>query len=319
MDLSISDEMKTIWLENNKQNAHSLEGEYDFIVVHDPQPAGLRSMNGGSNASKWIWRCHLDTSNSNPEFWDFYLPYFNAYDARIFTMQQYVGPGMDGNTAIIRPTIDPLSVKNREIPFDVAQDVVARFGVDTQRPIMTQVSRFDPWKDPLGVIDVYRLVKKKIPDIQLALVGGMAADDPEGWYFLDKTSRRAGEDDDIFILHNFHRLGEFEVGCFQTASSVILQKSLREGFGLVVTEALWKGQPVIGGNAGGIPLQVLDGETGFLVDTVEEAADKTIHLLTHPEEARVMGSAGREHVRQNFLITKQLKDYLRLLADLSDR
>ena len=168
-----------------------------------------------------------------------------------------------------------------------------------ERPIITQVSRFDPWKDPLGVIDAYRIVKEQVPQVQLALVGSMASDDPEGWYYLDKTIRHAGEDFDIHILHNFHGVGAMEVGAFQTISDVVVQKSTREGFGLVVTEPLWKGKPVVGGNAGGIPLQVIDGETGFLVDSVEECAEKTLYLLEHPEEAVRMGAAAREHVRRN--------------------
>jgi trehalose synthase len=182
--------------------------------------------------------------------------------------------------------------------------------------LITQVSRFDPWKDPLGVIDAYRLIKDRIPDVQLALVGSMASDDPEGWTYLEKTSRHAGEDDDIHILHNLHGVGAYEVGCFQTASDVVIQKSTREGFGLVVTEALWKSKPVVGGNVGGIPLQVIDGKTGFLVDSVESCADKTRYLLERPHAAQDMGAAGREHVRENFLITRHLLDYIELFIEL---
>jgi trehalose synthase len=191
------------------------------------------------------------------------------------------------------------------------------FGMDISRPIITQVSRFDPWKDPLGVIDAYRTVKGKIPQVQLALVGSMASDDPEGWYFLDKTSRHAGEDGDIHILHNFHGIGAYEVGCFQTASDVIVQKSTREGFGLVVTEALWKGKAVVGGNVGGIPLQVIDGETGYLVDSVESCAERIITLLENPDLNKKMGEVGREHVRKHFLITRHLRDYLQLFQKLT--
>jgi trehalose synthase len=167
------------------------------------------------------------------------------------------------------------------------------------------------------VIDAYRIVKAQQPDVQLALVGSMASDDPEGWYYLDKTSRHAGEDFDIHILHNYHGVGGLEVGAFQKASDVVVQKSTREGFGLVVTEALWKGKPVIGGNVGGIPLQVLDGKTGFLVDSVEACAERILELLRHPKEAERMGQAAREHVRRNFLTTRHLADYLHLLSELS--
>ncbi len=318
MDLPFTDEMKAIWQRYNEQNARDFEGEYDFVVVHDPQPAGLLHYHGRSGTERWLWRCHIDTSHPNPAYWDFFAPYISKYDAGIFTMEQYVGPGVAfKHLAIITPTIDPLSPKNAPMAPGRAREIVARFGLDVTRPIVTQVSRFDPWKDPLGVIDAYRLVKAQVPEVQLALVGSMASDDPEGWYFLDRTIRHAGEDFDIHILHNFHGVGPLEVGAFQTASDVVIQKSTREGFGLVVTEALWKGKPVVGGNAGGIPLQVVDGETGFLVNSVEECAERTLYLLRHPEEAARMGAAGREHVRRHFLSTRHLADYLRLFSKLT--
>jgi trehalose synthase len=293
------------------------EGNYDFVVVHDPQPAGLLHFNVSATSKHWIWRSHIDTSQPNPAFWDFFIRYVGMYDALIFTMRQYVGPGLEGShLAIIPPTIDPRWLKNAPIPAEDVNRVIAGFGIDTLRLLLTQVSRFDPWKDPLGVIDAYRLVKQEIPDVQLALVGSMAHDDPEGWFYLDRTLRHAGEDDDIYVLHNFTGVGAFEVGCFQSASDVVIQKSTREGFGLVVTEGLWKSKPVVGGNVGGIPLQVIDGETGFLVESVQACADKTLHLLQKPDEAKRMGKAGREHVRRNFLITRHLRDYLQLFQDL---
>ncbi|UCF61370.1 MAG: glycosyltransferase [Anaerolineaceae bacterium] len=319
MEIPLTEEMKAIWRQYNEQNAEIFEGEYDYVIVHDPQPAGLLHFHGRSGGAHWVWRCHIDTSHPNPLYWDFYAPYIDDYEAAVFTMDQYVGPGVEfEHLAIIPPTIDPLSPKNAPIPMDEAREVVSGFGIDLSRPLITQVSRYDPWKDPLGVIDAYRLVKLEIPEVQLALVGSMASDDPEGWYFLDKTSRHAGKDDDIYILHNFHGVGGYEVGCFQTASDVVIQKSTREGFGLVVTEGLWKGKPVIGGNVGGIPLQVIDRVTGFLVDTIEECAEKTHYLLQHPDEARDMGEAAREHVRENFLITRHLKDYLVLFQKMKE-
>ena len=313
MDIEFTDEMKAIWKRYNKMNAEAFEGTYDFVVAHDPQPAGLLHYHGRVDDEHWAWRCHIDTSHPNPAYWDFFAPYINQHEAAIFTMEQYVGPGVDfEHLAIVTPTIDPLSPKNAPIDLDEARQTVAGFGLDTDRPIITQVSRFDPWKDPLGVIDAYRIVKEDVPEVQLALVGSMASDDPEGWYYLDKTIRHAGEDFDIHVLHNFHGVGASEVGAFQTASDVVIQKSIREGFGLVVTEALWKGKPVIGGNAGGIPLQIIDGETGFLVDSVEECAERTVYLLEHPRQAVAMGNAAKEHVRDNFLTTRHLADYLRL-------
>jgi len=317
MGVPFTEEMKAIWRRYNEMNAHRFEGEYDFVVVHDPQPAGLFHCHRHRGGKHWVWRCHIDTSHPNPDYWGFFAPYISEYEAGIFTMEQYVGPGVSyDHLAIITPTIDPLSPKNAPIPLERAREIVARFGIDVSRPLITQVSRFDPWKDPLGVIDSYRIVKAQVPEAQLALVGSMASDDPEGWYYLDKTIRHAGEDDDIHILHNFHGVGGLEVGAFQTASDVVVQKSTREGFGLVVTEALWKGKPVVGGNAGGIPLQVLDGETGFLVKSIKECADRTLYLLKNPAEARKMGQAAHELVHQHFLSTRHLADYLRLFNQL---
>jgi trehalose synthase len=317
MDIPFTEEMKAIWQRYNEMNARRFEGEYDFVVIHDPQPAGLLHYHGGGGGH-WAWRCHIDTSHPNRAYWDFFAPYISEYEAGIFTMEQYVGPGVSyEHLAIVTPTIDPLSPKNMPMPEDEAREIVAGFGIDVNRPLVTQVSRFDPWKDPLGVIDAYRVVKEQVPEVQLALVGSMASDDPEGWYYLDKTSRHAGEDFDIYILHNFHGVGGLEVGAFQTASDVIVQKSTREGFGLVVTEGLWKGKPVVGGNAGGIPLQVLDGQTGFLVDSAEECGEKVLYFLQHPREAARMGAAAREHVRRNFLTTRHLTDYLQLFTDLA--
>jgi trehalose synthase len=319
MATPFTDDMKAIWQRYNEMNAQRFEGEYDFVVVHDPQPAGLLHYHGRVGSKHWIWRCHIDSSHPNPDYWDFFAPYIAEYEASVFTMKEYVGPGVHPeHLAIIPPTIDPLSPKNAPMAEQEAREIVASFGIDVNRPLITQVSRFDPWKDPLGVIDAYRIVKEQVPEVQLALVGSMASDDPQGWYYLDKTIRHAGEDEDIHILHNFHGVGALEVGAFQTISDVIIQKSTREGFGLVVTEGLWKGKPVVGGNVGGIPLQVIDGQTGFLVDSAEACGEKALYLLQHPEESRRMGKTAREHVRKNFLTTQHLADYLRLFAELSE-
>ncbi len=317
MELPFTPEMQAIWQEGNRRNAASMEEDYDAIFIHDPQPAGIPFLRERRGARFWIWRCHIDTSAPNPAFWSFLLPYLSVYDAAIFTMAEYVGPGFPvPRVAIIPPTIDPLSPKNAPMEADEARAVVARFGVDVRRPLLLQVSRFDPWKDPLGVIDAYRRVKQERPEVQLALVGSMAHDDPEGWFYYDRTLRHAGEDPDLYVLHNFHGVGAWEVNAFQRTADVVIQKSLREGFGLTVTEALWKGKPVIGGRVGGIPLQVLDGETGYLVQSVEECAERALELLAHPERARALGERGREHVRRNFLCTRGLRDELMLLRSL---
>jgi trehalose synthase len=317
MDLPLTDDMKAIWRRYNESNAAAFEGEYDFVVVHDPQPAGMKALRAGQGGERWVWRCHIDTSTPNPAFWDFIAPYLEAYDAGIFTMAQYVARGLQlPHLATITPTIDPLAPKNAPMSPQRAQEIVAGYGIDLDRPLITQVSRYDPWKDPLGVIDAYFWVKEQMPGVQLALVGSMASDDPEGWVYYDRTVRHAGEDFDIHVLHNFHGVGNEEVNAFQTVSDVVIQKSTREGFGLVVTEALWKGKPVVGGDVGGIPLQVIDGETGFLVDNVAACAEKTLYLLQHPEEAQAMGHKAREHVRTHFLSTRHLRDYLELFTAL---
>lgn len=317
MDLELTEERGEIWQRYNRQNAQDFEGEYDFVVVHDPQPAALLHFHGRTGGNHWIWRSHIDTSHPNPAFWEFIVPYLSAYDAGIFSMAQYVGAGLNfSHLAIIRPSIDPLSPKNVTMPLDRAQQIMADLGVDIRRPLMAQVSRYDPWKDPMGVIDAYRIVKREIPEVQLALMASMASDDPEGWVYYERTKAHAGDDPSIYLLC-FQRPNDEEVNACQIASDVVIQKSTREGFGLVVTEALWKGKPVIGGNVGGIPLQVIDGETGFLVDSVEECAEKALYLLKHPEESERMGKKAREHVRKNFLIVRHLGDYLQLFNSLS--
>jgi len=317
MALPFTAQMKALWQRYNELNAQAFEGDYDFVVVHDPQPAGLCHFAAGRGGAHWVWRSHIDTSHPNPEFWDFLVPYLTPYQAGVFTMAQYVGPGVRFEHLVtIAPTIDPLSPKNVPLDPDEAKRIVAGYGLDPGRPLLVQVSRFDPWKDPLGVIDAYRRVKAQVPEVQLALVGSMASDDPEGWEYYDKTVRHAGEDYDIRILHNFHGVGNREVNAFQRAAEVVVQKSLREGFGLVVTEALWKGKPVVGGNVGGIPLQVIEGETGFLVESVAACAERVLYLLRHPGEAEELGRAAREHVRRNFLSTRHLADYLRLFRQL---
>jgi trehalose synthase len=266
---------------------------------------------------KWIWRCHIDLSTPNTAVWNFLEHYISRYDAAIFTSEKYVIPGIEGpKVFIMPPSIDPLSDKNKEISASAISDVLTKHGVNPEKPIITQVGRFDPWKDPLGVIDVYKLVKKEIPQVQLLLIAGMANDDPEGWTYFEKTARHAGDDEDIHLLTDLKGVRDLEVNAFQRASQVMLQMSTREGFGLSVTEALWKGIPVVGRSVGGIPLQIINGTNGFLVNSVTEAAEKTLYLLNHKEEANQIGNNGKEHVKKNFLIVDDLKGYLTMFADL---
>src|SRR5215216_345533 len=316
--IDLTDDVKDIFLRNNELNAGLFEGEYDFVVVHDPQPAALLHYHGREGGKHWIWRCHIDTSTPYLPVRDFLKPYLLEYDAAIYTLVEYVGSGMAfPKLYLIPPSIDPLVEKNKPMELDEARRIIGRFGIDIKRPLMVQVSRFDPWKDPLGVIDAYRIVKHHIPDVQLALVGSMATDDPEGMVYYAKTLRRSGEDFDIHVLSNLDGVHNREINAFQTAADVVIQKSTREGFGLVVTEALWKGKPVVGGKVGGIPMQVIDGETGFTVTDIEGCARASLFLLPHPNRAKQMGARAREHVRKNFLSTRHLLDYLNMFKELA--
>lgn len=316
MENQLTEELKNTYLQQNAANASRMELDYDYVVIHDQQPLALINYYR-KRYGKWIWRCHIDLSQPNQEFLRFLAPFIERYDASIFTMKHFVSSALKlKEVAVIPPSIDPLSDKNRPLPDNVILSVLNKYDVNPEKPIITQVARFDPWKDPLGVIGVYRLVRKKVPDVQLLLIGSMASDDPEGWVYFEKTARNAGVDHDIHLLTDMVGVHDVEVNAFQRASDVVLQKSLREGFGLSISEALWKGIPVVAANVGGIPLQVIDGITGFLVKNAKEAAEKTIYLLKHPEVAKRIGERGREHVRKNFLITRHLKDYLDLFIRL---
>jgi trehalose synthase len=267
-------------------------------------------------AEGWVWRCHIDVSTPNPSTMERLLPHIRDYPQSLFHMPQYVPEGMGGHVNIVPPAIDPLAPKNMALSPEDAAYVCEQFGIDTGRQLMCQVSRFDPWKDPLGVIDAYRIVREQIPDVQLALVGSMASDDPEGWDFFNSTIAHADGDPDIHILNNFNNVGAIEVNAFQSHADVLIQKSTREGFGLTVSEAIWKGRPFIGGNVGGIPLQVENGVSGYLVESVEECAARTVDILQDPALGKALGRRGKEHVRTHFLTPRYLRDYLRIFGEL---
>ncbi len=313
--------LREVWLRYNRLNADLLEGEYDFVVIHDPQPAGILALaleRGRPKTEKWVWRCHIDLTAAQPELWDFLRAFLAPYDIAVFTLKDYAKADLPTPRVIfLPPAIDPLSPKNVPLAANTVEAILSRYSINANRPLLAQVSRFDPWKDPLGVIDAYRLVKREIAEVQLVLAASMAHDDPEGWSYYERTARRAGEDDDIHILSNLTGVGNVEVNAIQTAARVVVQKSLREGFGLVVSEALWKGRPVVAGSVGGIPLQVLHGETGYLASSPAECAERILYLLDNPEVADRMGAAGREHVRSNFLITRLLRDHLQMLTTLA--
>ncbi len=317
---ALTEKEKAIYLANAQLNASRLisdSQDYDFIFVHDPQPAVLAALSSLRD-TRWIWRCHIDTSHPNPSYWEFLAPYLHAYDSAVFTHQDFIPPRLPiRDVHVYAPAIDPLSPKNFPLPVDLARHVLEWIGIRTHRPLVTQVGRFDRWKDPLGVVHAYQRVRPHVPDLQLALVGSLALDDPEGWEVYEEVRAATAGDSLIHVLTNLVGVGNIEVNALQSLSNVVIQKSLREGFGLVVSEALWKGTPVIGGRVGGIPLQLPDDTGGILVDTTEECAEALLRLLRQPEEAHLLGSRGREHVRQNFLMPRLLRDHLRLLDHLA--
>ena len=312
----LDDRMKEIFEHYNRLNADDLAEQYDFVIVHDPQPAALVEY-AHEAAAHWIWRCHIDLSAPNLSVVDFLAPWLARYDAAIFHRPEYVPRVPAMPTAYIwPPAIDPLAPKNMALSLEDARYIVDQFGIDIERPLLTQVSRFDPWKDPLGVIDAYRAVTEVHPAAQLALVGSMAHDDPEGWEFYNQTVAYAQDDPDIYILSNLNNIGSVEVNAFQVTSAAVIQKSIREGFGLTVSEALWKGKPVVGGRVGGIVAQIRDHETGFLVESAGECADACLEILADPDRARQMALRGKEDVRRLFLTPRLLRDWLALFNRL---
>jgi trehalose synthase len=312
----LSDEEWATWQRYNEMNARELSDGWDVCLVHDPQPAALFGL-VPEKAKGWVWRCHIDLSTPNEATISRLLPYIERYPASLFHMADYVPQGMRGRVHVVPPAIDPLTTKNMALSPEDGAFVCGQFGIDVDRPLMVQVSRFDPWKDPLGVIDAYRLVKEQLPELQLALVGSMASDDPEGWDFFNATIAHADGDPDIHILNNFNNVGAIEVNAFQSHADVVVQKSTREGFGLTVSEAIWKARPFIGGNVGGIPLQIEDGVTGYLVSSPEQCAERTVEVLRDPALGKFLGRRGKEHVRTHFLMPRYLRDYLRIFNELA--
>ncbi len=312
----LSDDERAIYRANVEQNAAQFTENYDVIFVHDPQPAAILPFHG-KGAARWVWRCHIDTGAPNPNVWQFLRGFLGDYDAAVFTMREFVPPDFPiQRVEVIPPAIDPLSPKNLPLPEELALQILDWIGIEHDRPLITQVSRFDPWKDPLGVIAAYRLVRETIPGVQLALVGSMALDDPEGWAVYREIQAESAHDPLIHVFTNLTGVGNIEVNAFQRHSQVVVQKSLREGFGLVVSEALWKGTPVVAGRAGGIPLQMAGDVGGILVESVTECAQAILQLLHHPQQAAALAQRGRERVRAQFLLPRLLLDEVSLMATL---
>jgi trehalose synthase len=299
--------------ERNAEELRKILEEADIVFIHDPQPLPLLQ-HTPNRKGKWIWRCHIDLSHPYRPMWKYLRRFAIQYDASIFSLADFAQP-MSHTQYLIPPSIDPLSDKNKELAKSEIEGARNRFDIDPERPMMLQVSRFDRFKDPIGVIRAYRLAKAFAPALQLVLAGGGATDDPEGEVVLAEVREEANSDQDVHILL-LPSDAHLTINALQRASDFVMQKSVREGFGLTVTEALWKAKPVIGGNCGGIRLQVVNHHTGFLVNTPQGAALRIRHFLQRPEVAREMGRKGREFVRQNFLITRDLREHLSLMVAL---
>lgn len=310
--VEVTDQMFNTYNETTEANLAQMSFDEDVVIIHDPQPAGLIAAKESSKA-KWIWRCHIDTSHPQPAVWNFVRNFIIKYDASIFSAPWFAKE-LPIPQFFIYPTIDPLSEKNRELSSHEIDRVLSKYNIAKDKPLIAQIARFDYLKDPLGVIETYRLVKKHI-DCQLVLAGGAASDDPEGTQVLNEVQESAKGDPDIHILA-LPPYADFEINALQRASTVVLQKSLREGFGLTVTEALWKAKPVVASAVGGITLQVIHNFTGMLVHSIEGAAYQIRYLLNNPQVAKKMGEYGREHVREKFLITRKLRNYLLLFIAL---
>ena len=312
----LKEKTKRVYLANNKINAQELDPNYDVFIVNDPQPAALRHFSDNTRA-KWIWRCHLDSSEPDNDTWQFLRPYIEEYDAAVFTMDKFVPKDIKCPLiAIMAPAIDPFSPKNMALPRALSRQMVDNLNIHRRQPLICQVSRFDPWKDPFGVMGCYRLVKKEVPGVQLALIGSIANDDPGGWGLFTAVNKEANKDEDIHVFSNLTGVGNMEVNAFQTASDVVIQKSIKEGFGLVIAEALWKERPVVAGNAGGIPLQMCGGLSRYLVNSIEECAEKVVELLKDPDLAEKLGKEGREHIEKNFLMPRLVRDELKFIKRL---
>ena len=307
----IADDDLDFLVEINRQNAAEMSFA-DVVFVHDPQPIALVEKRA-TTAGKWAWRCHIDFSKPDQRVWKFLERYINQYDAAVFSAPSFAR-SLHIPQVLISPSIDPLSDKNKDLPEEVITGIFERYGIDRSRPVVTQISRFDFLKDPVGVIKAYKLARRHI-DVQLVLAGGGATDDPEGPAVMEQVREAAEKDKDIFLLF-LPPSSDIEINALQRGSTVILQKSLKEGFGLTVAEALWKAKPTIAGAVGGIPLQITHKHSGILTHSIEGTAHWMKQLVNEPAFAEKLGVNGREHVKNNFLITRHIKDYLLLFLSL---
>jgi trehalose synthase len=313
MKQRITSEMFEAYLECNRENAKRLNLDADMAMIHDPQPAAL--VDACPRGAAWIWRCHIDLSTPQGSVWQFLRPFVVRYRAAIFSLPKFT-QRLPIPQFLVYPSIDPLSDKNRELPPEEVSQILRRLGVPQDKPILLQVSRFDRFKDPVGVVEAYRIVKKS-HDCRLVLAGGTATDDPEGAEVLAEVQEAAGTDPDVHLLL-LPPTANLEINALQRAATLVIQKSTREGFGLTVSEALWKGKPVIGGETGGITAQIIPGRTGYTVNSPEGTAFYVKRLLNEPEQIAAMGVQAREYARHRFLITRHLQDYLGLMIYLKE-
>ncbi len=321
-NVSFSNKEKELYKKNAKRVAAFIKKKKaDVWIMHDPQPAGAIDYLSGD--SPFVSRVHIDTTNPNKEAWDFFVHFLEQYDKVIFTSKNFIKPGFPKEkTLTFTPAIDPLSLKNKPISLKRAKSIMKSFGINPRFPLIAQVSRFDRWKDPLGVIEAFSLAKKEIPNLQLALVGFfLAQDDPEAKKVFQEVEKAARNINDIYLFSDKRVLSSLRVDSFvraiQASSDVVLQKSIKEGFGLTVAEAMWKGKSVIGGNAKGIKLQIEDGKNGFLVSSTKEASKRIVELIKNPKLADKLGKEAKSTVREKFLTPRLLRDYLKLIKELS--
>lgn len=306
---AFTDAMLQTYLETNRANAARLNLDADVVIIHDPQPAAL--IDHADRRRSWLWRCHIDVSRPQRRAWTFIRQFVVRFDGAVFSLPKFA-QRLPIPQYLMYPSIDPLSDKNRPLAPEEVDAVLERLGIPGDKPILLQVSRFDRFKDPIGVINAYRIVKK-YDDCRLILAGGSATDDPEGAQVLAEVQAAAAGDPDVHVLV-LPPAAHYEINALQHAAAIVIQKSTKEGFGLTVAEGMWKGKPVIGGFAGGITVQIIYGVTGYTVNSVEGCAFRIRHLLNNPALARQMGENAREYVRENFLITRDLTEHLALMA-----
>ncbi|HBT38945.1 MAG: Glycosyl transferase group 1 [Thermotoga sp. 50_1627] len=314
--LQITEEEWKLYEDVCRANAELIDGDEDIVVIHDPQPAAIRSFVKTKTSTKWIWRCHIDLSTPNQTVWNRFSSYVRDYNRMIFHLEEYFPKNVKERCRAFPPSIDPLSEKNIELNENFVREVLKKLEIDPERPLITVVARFDPWKDLFSAVDVYRLVKREVPSVQLAIVSAMASDDPEGWLFFEKVLRYAGTDEDIKFCTNLKGVGSKEVNAIQRNSTVALHTATREGFGLVISEALYKRVPVVARPVGGVKIQIKHGENGYLAWEKDELAGYILELMRNENLRRRMGEQGRRIVLEKFITTANLVNYLKTFLEV---